>query len=73
MLEPKGLAVDGGLALELIDQLRTLRAVRWVSDGPVAGFGLEKPRVSVRLQVEVDGREIDRFLVLGRTASRMLS
>lgn len=69
LLAPKGLAIDGGLAVELIDQLRTLRAVRWVSDGPVAGFGLEKPRVSVRLQVEVDGREIDRFLVLGRTAS----
>jgi len=69
LLEPKGLAVDGGLAVELIDQLRTLRAVRWVSDAPVAGFGLEKPRVSVRLQVEMDGREIDRFLVLGRTAS----
>lgn len=66
LLEPKGYEVDGALAIELIDQLRTLRALRWVSDSSTAGFGLEKPRLSVRLQVEVDGRAIERTLLLGR-------
>ncbi|MEY4546297.1 MAG: hypothetical protein RL685_2492 [Pseudomonadota bacterium] len=66
LLEPKGFEVDGGLAIELIDQLRTLRALRWVSDSSTAGFGLEKPRLSVRLQVEVDGKAIERTLLLGR-------
>ncbi len=68
LIEPKGYEVDGGLAIELIDQLRTLRALRWVSDSTTAGFGLEKPRVSVRLQVEVEERAIERTLLLGRAA-----
>jgi hypothetical protein len=68
LVEPKGYEIDGGLAVGLIDQLRELRTLRWVSDGATAGFGLEKPRVSVRLQVQVDGKDIERTLTLGRSA-----
>ncbi len=68
LAEPKGMDVDGGLAVALIDQLRTLRALRWVSDREVTGFGLDKPRALVRLQVEVDGREVERTLELGSSA-----
>jgi hypothetical protein len=66
LLEPKGYEIDGGLAVELIDQLRTLRALRWVSDSSTAGFGLEKPRLSVKMQVQVEDRTIERTLLLGR-------
>jgi hypothetical protein len=66
LVEPKGYEIDGALAIELIDQLRTLRALRWVSDSSSAGFGLEKPRLSVRLQVELDGSTLERTLLLGR-------
>ncbi len=65
---PKGFDVDGGLAIELCDQLRTLRALRWVSDRASTGFGLDEPRAVVRLLVEVDGREIERTLSLGSRA-----
>ncbi|HVZ31380.1 MAG TPA: DUF4340 domain-containing protein, partial [Polyangiaceae bacterium] len=68
LLEPKGYDIDGGLAVNLIDELRTLHAVRWVTDGPTTGFGLDKPRVSVRFDVEVDGQPISRTLTLGRSA-----
>jgi hypothetical protein len=66
--EPRGFDVDGGLAIDLIDQLRTLRALRWVSDRASTGFGLDKPRASVRLSVEVDGKSIERSLLLGSRA-----
>jgi hypothetical protein len=69
LVEPKGFDVDGGLAVEIIDQLRTLRALRWVSDGASTGFGLEKPRIAVKLSVEVDGKPIERSLLLGRAAA----
>jgi hypothetical protein len=65
---PKGVDVDGGLAIELIDQLRNLRALRWVTDRAGSGFGLDKPRASVRLLVEVDGNPIERTLSLGSRA-----
>jgi hypothetical protein len=68
LLEPKGFDVDGGLAVESIDQLRTLRALRWVSDAPVAGLGLDKPRIGVKFTVELDDRVIERTLLLGRAA-----
>jgi hypothetical protein len=68
LLEPKGFDVDGGLAVEIIDQLRTLRALRWVSDAPVAGLGLEKPRISVKFTVELEDRVIDRTLSVSRAA-----
>jgi hypothetical protein len=60
--------VDGGLAIALLDQLRTLRALRWVSDRATTGFGLDKPRASVRLSVEVDGQQIERTLLIGSRA-----
>lgn len=66
--EPPGYAVDGGLAVDLIDQLRTLRALRWVSDRTATGFGLEKPRAELQLNVEVEGQPIERTLRIGRSA-----
>jgi uncharacterized protein DUF4340 len=65
---PKGFDVDGGLATDLIDQLRTLHALRWVSDRATPGFGLDKPHATVRLSVEVDGKPIERTLSLGSRA-----
>jgi hypothetical protein len=65
---PKGLDVDGGLAVELIDQLRSLRALRWVTDRAGTGFGLDKPRASVHLLLEVDGKPIERTLSIGARA-----
>jgi hypothetical protein len=65
---PKGFDVDGGLAVQLCDQLRTLRALRWVSDRATTGFGLDKPRATVRLSVEVEGQAIERTLLLGGRA-----
>lgn len=62
---PEGYDVDGGLAVDLIDQLRNLRALRWVTDRAVPGFGLDKPRGTVRLLVEVDGNEVERTLTIG--------
>jgi hypothetical protein len=68
LLEPKGFEIDGGTAIEIIDQLRTLHALRWISDAAAPGFGLEKPRLSVKFTVEVDDRTIERTLLLGRSA-----
>jgi hypothetical protein len=65
---PKGFDVDGSLAIELCDQLRSLRALRWVSDRATTGFGLDKPRATIRLAVEVDGQPIERTLLLGGRA-----
>jgi uncharacterized protein DUF4340 len=68
LIEPRGVDVDGGLALDLIDQLRTLRALRWVSDSASKAFGLDKPRALVHFSVQVDGRDIERTLTLGASA-----
>ncbi len=68
LIAPKGYEVDGGLASELFDQLRTLRALRWVSDRASTGFGLAKPRAQVKLVVEVEGREVERTLSIGQSA-----
>jgi hypothetical protein len=65
---PKGYDVDGGLAVDLIDSLRSLRALRWVSDRASTGFGLDKPRATVRLSVLVDGVEVERTLSIGSRA-----
>lgn len=69
LIEPKGHDIDGGLAVELIDQVRTLRALRWVTDRAGGGFGLDKPRTEVRLKLDVDGAELERTLRLGRSTS----
>ncbi|HWO10873.1 MAG TPA: DUF4340 domain-containing protein, partial [Polyangiaceae bacterium] len=68
LLEPKGYDIDGSLATALLDELRTLRALRWVTDREAPGFGLDKPRSQVRLSVEVEGRPIERTLSLGARA-----
>ncbi len=65
---PKGYAIDGGLAIRLIDELRSLRALRWVEDSASKGFGLDKPRAVVRLNVTVNAQPIERVLTLGRSA-----
>jgi hypothetical protein len=69
LVEPKGHDIDGGLAVELIDQVRTLRALRWVTDRAGGGFGLDKPRIEVRLKLDVDGAELERTLRLGRSTN----
>lgn len=69
LVEPKGYAVDGGLAIELIDQLRGLRALSWVTDRPSKGFGLDKPRAEVTLTVEVDGNPVERTVRIGGNAT----
>jgi uncharacterized protein DUF4340 len=68
LVEPRGHEVDGGLAVALIDELRSLRALRWVSDSESKGFGLAKPRAEVRLVVDVEGREVERTLLIGESA-----
>jgi hypothetical protein len=68
LTEPRGYEVDGGLAVALIDELRGLRALRWVSDSESKGFGLAKPRAEVHLVVEVEGREVERTLLIGESA-----
>jgi uncharacterized protein DUF4340 len=68
LVAPKGFDVDGGLATDLIDQLRSLHALRWVTDRETPGFGLDKPRATVRFAVEVDGKPIERTLSLGSRA-----
>jgi hypothetical protein len=68
LIEPKGFEIDGGTAVEIIDQLRTLHALRWISDTAAPGFGLEKPRLSVKFTVEVEDRTVERTLLLGRAA-----
>ncbi len=66
--EPKGYSVDGGLATALLDELRTLRALRWVTDRESPGFGLDKPRARVRLTLQVDGHDVERTLLVGARA-----
>lgn len=68
LVTPKGYDVDGGLATLLMDELRSLRALRWVSDRASTGFGLDKPRATVRLVLEVEGRELERTLAIGARA-----
>jgi len=68
LVEPKGYDIDGGLATALLDELRTLRALRWVTDRESPGFGLDKPRAKVRLSLEVEGQPIERTLSLGARA-----
>lgn len=46
---PEGYTRDGALASRLVDTLRSLRAVRWVSD-QARGFDLDAPRIRVLLQ-----------------------
>lgn len=65
---PRGLDVDGGLAVALIDELRTLRALRWVTDRATSGFGLDTPRARVRLLVDVEGEAVERTLAIGARA-----
>jgi hypothetical protein len=69
LVRPPGFEIDGGLALDLLDRLRALKAVRWVTDRTSDGFGLSTPRASVRLVVDVDGREVERTLSLGQRTS----
>lgn len=67
--EPKGHEVDGALAVELIDQLRSLRALSWVTDRSSKGFGLDDPSAEIKLTVEVDGQQRQHALAFGRSAA----
>jgi hypothetical protein len=49
---PAGFDVDGALALDLFDTLRTLSAERWVSEKDDGSFGLERAAVTARMRTE---------------------
>jgi hypothetical protein len=66
LVRPPGFEIDGGLALDLLDRLRQLKALRWLTDRTSDAFGLATPRASVRLEVDIDGRRVERTLTLGR-------
>lgn len=66
LVRPPGFEIDGGLALDLLDRLRQLKAARWLTDRTSDAFGLSTPRATVRLEVDIDGRSVERTLTLGR-------
>lgn len=67
LLEPEGFAGDAGLAMEVIDALRTLTAERWVADEDDGTFGLDEPQLQVRFMTRQDeGEPVPHTLVVGR-------
>jgi hypothetical protein len=68
LVAPKGYDIDGGLATSLMDELRSLHALRWVSDRSSKEFGLDKPRATVRLVLQVEGQDVERSLSIGARA-----
>jgi uncharacterized protein DUF4340 len=66
LVSPAGFVIDASLALDLTDRLRGLTALRWVTDRQSTGFGLEEPRATAQLVLEVDGKELTRSLRLGQ-------
>jgi len=71
LLEPAGFDHDGALALELIQQLGTLRAQRWVSDTDETAFGLSAARVRATLSLadKTGGKPRQVSLLLGAETS----
>jgi len=68
LTSPPGFKVDGALALELCDALRTLSAERWVMDRDDGSFGLSQPSLSARLSVQSGGKVAEHVVRLGRPA-----
>jgi hypothetical protein len=68
--EPKGFEVDGGLASDLVEALRTLTAERWVADKAEPAFGLESPAIKARVRSSTaDAAEREVVLSIGAPAS----
>lgn len=68
LVQPRGYEIDGGLALEALDRLRQLRALRWVTDRDSDDFGLADPRLTAELEIVREGRTIVRTLHIGQRA-----
>ena len=51
LVTPAHMTHDGALALDLIQALGTLSALRWVADSDDGSFGLEAPQVTARLEL----------------------
>ncbi len=62
---PAGFTIDGALALELCDALRTLTAERWVADKDDGTFGFDAPLLTVRLSVRKGDELVEHVLELG--------
>lgn len=65
---PAGFTVDGALALELADALRTLSVERWVVDADDGTFGLGEPWIVARLSVKKGPGLETHVLRLGKPA-----
>lgn len=74
LLAPAGQTADGALCLDVLDELRVLRAKRWVSANDEGTFGLATPtvRIEVALQNTSAGSSeavSTRVLVVGSRAA----
>jgi hypothetical protein len=59
LLAPAGFGHDGAGVADLVQAASTLRAERWVAERDDGSFGLEKPRLSLRLELGAgDTREL---------------
>lgn len=65
---PTGFQVDTPMAADLFEMLASLQAERWVADNDIGLFGLQKPRMRVRLQLQADAGPTTRELVVGSQA-----
>jgi hypothetical protein len=64
---PRGYDVDAGLAVEVMDVLRTLTADRWVADEDDGTFGLDEPLLRVRFTTQKDeARPEEHAIAVGR-------
>jgi hypothetical protein len=63
--EPQGFAHDGQTAADLVSELGTLRAARWVAASDDGKYGLQPPRLRVVVELRQHGVASRRVLVLG--------
>lgn len=52
LLAPAGQPADGALCLDVLDELRVLRAKRWVSETDDGTFGLATPTVRIEVTIQ---------------------
>lgn len=73
LVAPAGQSADGALCLDVLDELRVLRAKRWVSALDDGSFGLSAPTLRVEFTVQAKAGAADvpvsRVLVVGSRAS----
>jgi hypothetical protein len=65
---PSGYDVDGALALELTDALRSLSAERWVSETDDGTFGFDASTLGARLQAKKGETTTDYVVKFGKPA-----